>query len=90
MNGELKSHKEAYLVLVQNQKDLAVANKVYGSGTNTFGYAGRNDEYAIIWRKRIAENLPKRHKIDFMKHSIRGMIRKCRIADEMAKKEKVM
>lgn len=77
-------------MLVQNQKDLAVANKVYGSGTNTFGYAGRNAEYAKIWRKRIAENFAKRHEISFMKHSIKGQIKQARIADEMAKREQVM
>ena len=33
-------------MLVQNQKDLLVANKVYGNTTTTFGWAGRNAEYA--------------------------------------------
>ena len=40
-------------MLVQNQKDLRVANRMYGRKLPTFGYAGRNDEYAEYWRKLI-------------------------------------
>lgn len=43
-------------MLVQNQKDLRVANRMYGRKLPTFGYAGRNDEYAQYWRKLIKKN----------------------------------
>ena len=33
-------------MLVQNQKDLLIANKVYGNTSTVFGWAGRNAEYA--------------------------------------------
>lgn len=40
-------------MLVQNLKDLRVANRMYGRKLPTFGYAGHNDEYAQYWRKLI-------------------------------------
>ena len=45
-------------MLVQNQKDLRVANRMYGRKLPTFGYAGRNDEYAQYWRKLIKKKWP--------------------------------
>lgn len=42
-------------MLVQNQKDLLVANVVYGNTSTAFGWAGRNAEYAQYWRKIIKD-----------------------------------
>ena len=74
-------------MLVQNQKDLLVANKVYGNTSTVFGWAGRNAEYAQYWRKIIRDYFAKRHINKLYKKSIHGKIRKCREADRMAKME---
>lgn len=74
-------------MLVQNQKDLLVANKVYGNTSTAFGWAGRNDEYAQYWRKIIKDYFAKRHTSKIYKKSIHGKIRECREADRMAKME---
>lgn len=44
-------------MLVQNQNDLRVANRMYGRKLPTFGYAGRNDEYGQYWRKLIKKKM---------------------------------
>lgn len=77
-------------MLVQNQKDLLVANKVYGNTTTVFGWAGRNAEYAKYWRKIIKDYFVKRHTSKIYKKSIHGKIRECREADRMAKVESGM
>lgn len=74
-------------MLVQNQKDLLVANKVYGNTSTAFGWAGRNAEYAQYWRKIIREYFAKRHASKLCRKSIHGKIRECRKADRMAKME---
>lgn len=74
-------------MLVQNQKDLLIANKVYGNTSIVFGWAGRNAEYAQYWRKIIREYFAKRHTSKLFKKSIHGKIRECREADRMAKME---
>ena len=74
-------------MLVQNQKDLLVANKVYGNTPTVFGWAGRNAEYAKYWRKIIREYFAKRHASKLCRKSIHGKIRECRKADRMAKME---
>lgn len=77
-------------MLVQNQKDLLVANKVYGNTPTVFGWAGRNAEYAKYWRKIIKDYFVKRHTSKIYKKSIHGKIRECREADRMAKVESGM
>lgn len=74
-------------MLVQNQKDLLVANKVYGNTSTAFGWAGRNAKYAEYWRKIIREYFAKRHTSRLFRKSIHGKIRECRKADRMAKME---
>jgi len=74
-------------MLVQNQKDLLVANKVYGNTSTVFGWAGRNAKYAEYWRKIIREYFAKRHASKLCRKSIHGKIRECREADRMAKME---
>lgn len=74
-------------MLVQNQKDLLVANKVYGNTSTVFGWAGRNAKYAEYWRKLIREHFAKRHTSRLFRKSIHGKIKKCREADRMAKIE---
>ena len=74
-------------MLVQNQKDLLVANKVYGNTSTVFGWAGRNAEYAKYWRKIIKDYFAKRHTSKIYKKSIHGKIGECREADRMAKME---
>lgn len=71
-------------MLVQNQKDLLVANKVYRHQPQVFGWAGRNAEYAEYWRKIIREYFAKRHTSRLFRKSIHGKIKKCREADRMA------
>lgn len=77
-------------MLVQNQKDLLVANKVYGNTSTAFGWAGRNAKYAEYWRKIIKDYFAKRHTSKIYKKSIHGKIRECREADRMAKVESGM
>nr|DAY34457.1 MAG TPA: hypothetical protein [Caudoviricetes sp.] len=77
-------------MLVQNQKDLLVANKVYGNTSTVFGWAGRNVEYAQYWRKIIREYFAKRHTSRLFRKSIHGKIRECRESDRMAKVESGM
>lgn len=74
-------------MLVQNKKDLLVANKVYGNAPTVFGWAGRNAEYAEYWRKIIRKYFAKRHVSKLCRKSIHGKIRECREADRMAKME---
>lgn len=74
-------------MLVQNQKDLLVANKVYGNTSTVFGWAGRNVKYAEYWRKIIREYFAKRHVSKLCRKSIHGKIKECREADRMAKME---
>lgn len=74
-------------MLVQNQKDLLIANKVYGNTSIVFGWAGRNAEYAQYWRKIIREYFAKRHTSRLFRKSIHGKIKKCREADRTAKIE---
>lgn len=74
-------------MLVQNQKDLLVANKVYGNTSTVFGWAGRNAKYAEYWRKIIKDYFAKRHTSKLFRKSIHGKIRECREADRMAKME---
>lgn len=77
-------------MLVQNQKDLLVANKVYGNTSTAFGWAGRNAKYAEYWRKIIKDYFAKRHTSKLFRKSIHGKIRECREADRMAKVESGM
>jgi hypothetical protein len=74
-------------MLVQNQKDLKLANKRYGQIPTRFGWAGRNDEYGQYWRKIIREYFAKRHISKLYRKAIHGKIRECREADRMAKME---
>lgn len=74
-------------MLVQNQKDLLVANKIYGNTSTVFGWAGRNAEYAEYWRKIIKDYFAKRHTSTLCRKSIHGKIKECRKADRMAKVE---
>ena len=53
-------------MLVQNQKDLRVANRMYGRKLPTFGWAGHNDEYAQYWRKLIKAKWPKRNSKQYL------------------------
>lgn len=76
-------------MLVQNQKDLLVANKVYGNAPTVFGWAGRNAEYSQYWRKIIREYFAKRHTSRLFRKSIHGKIKECRKADRMAKMEEL-
>lgn len=77
-------------MLVQNQKDLLVANNVYGHQPQVFGWAGRNAKYAEYWRKIIRDYFAKRHTNKLYKKSIHGKFRECREADRMAKVESGM
>ena len=74
-------------MLVQNQKDLLVANTVYGNTSTVFGWAGRNAEYGQYWRKIIRDYFAKRHTSRLFRKSIHGKIRECREANRMAKME---
>ena len=74
-------------MLVQNQKDLRVANRMYGRKPPTFGYAGRNDEYAQYWRKLIKKKWPLRNKSRWNKKVVLSWVRLARIADLNARGE---
>lgn len=74
-------------MLVQNKKDLLVANKVYGNTSTVFGWAGRNAEYAQYWRKIIREYFAKRHVSKLCRIAIHGKIKECRITDRLARME---
>ena len=73
-------------MLVQNQKDLRVANRMYGRKLPTFGYAGRN-EYAQYWRKLIKKKWPLRNKSRWNKKVVLSWVRLARIADLNARGE---
>lgn len=74
-------------MLVQNQNDLRVANRVYGRKLPTFGYAGRNDEYGQYWRKLIKKKWPLRNKSRWNKKVVLSLVRLARIADLNARGE---
>ena len=74
-------------MLVQNQKDLIVVNRMYGRKLPTFGYAGRNDEYGQYWRKLIKKKWPLRNKSRWNKKVVLSWIRLARIADLNARGE---
>ena len=74
-------------MLVQNQKDLRVANKRYGQSPTRFGWAGRNDEYAQYWRKLIKKKWPLRNKSRWNKKVVLSWVRLARIADLNARGE---
>lgn len=75
-------------MLVQNQNDLRVANRMYGRKLPTFGYADRNDEYAQYWRKLIKSKWPERHQSRWNKKVILSWIKLARTADLHARNEK--
>lgn len=64
-----------------------IANTKLGRIKGTFGWAGKNAEYAKIWRKKIAEDFASRHLSKLAKKGLRYKIEQCRIADDMARKE---
>lgn len=74
-------------MLVQNQNDLRVANRVYGRKLPTFGYADRNDEYGQYWRKLIKKKWPLRNKSRWNKKVVLSWVRLARIADLNARGE---
>lgn len=74
-------------MLVQNLKDLRVANRMYGRKLPTFGYAGHNDEYAQYWRKLIKKKWPLRNKSRWNKKVVLSWVRLARIADLNARGE---
>lgn len=74
-------------MLVQNQKDLRVANRMYGRKLPTFGYAGHNDEYGQYWRKLIKKKWPLRNKSRWNKKVVLSWVRLARIADLNARGE---
>ena len=74
-------------MLVQNQKDLRVANRMYGRKLPTFGYAGRNDEYAQYWRKLIKAKWTKRNQSRWNKKVILSWVKLARTADLHARNE---
>ena len=74
-------------MLVQNQKDLLVANKVYGNTSIRFGWAGRNDEYGQYWRKLIKAKWPERHQSRWNKKVILSWVKLARTADRHARNE---
>ncbi len=74
-------------MLVQNQKDLRVANRMYGRKLPAFGYAGRNDEYGQYWRKLIKKKWPLRNKSRWNKKVVLSWVRLARIADLNARGE---
>ena len=74
-------------MLVQNQKDLRVANRMYGQKLPTFGYAGRNDEYGQYWRKLIKKKWPLRNKSRWNKKVVLSWVMLARIADLNARGE---
>lgn len=75
-------------MLVQSQKDLMVANRMYGRKLPTFGYTGRNDEYAQYWRKLIKKKWPLRNKSRWNKKVILSWVKLARTADLHARNEK--
>ena len=75
-------------MLVQNQNDLRVANRMYGRKLPTFGYAVRNDEYAQYWRKLIKAKWPKRNQSRWNKKVILSWVKLARTADLHARNEK--
>lgn len=74
-------------MLVQNLKDLRVANRMYGRKLPAFGYAGRNDEYGQYWRKLIKKKWPLRNKSRWNKKVVLSWVRLARIADLNARGE---
>lgn len=74
-------------MIVQNQKDLRVANRMYGRKLPTFGYAGRNDEYGQYWRKLIKKKWPLRNKSRWNKKVVLSWVRLARIANLNARGE---
>lgn len=74
-------------MLVQNQKDLRVANRMYGRKLPAFGYAGRNDEYAQYWRKLIKAKWHKRNQSRWNKKVILSWVKLARTADLHARNE---
>ena len=75
-------------MLVQNQNDLRVANRMYRRKLPTFGSAGRNDEYAQYWRKLIKAKWPKRNQSRWNKKVILSWVKLARTADLHARNEK--
>ena len=75
-------------MIVQNQKDLRVANRMYGRKLPIFGYAGRNDEYAQYWRKLIKAKWHKRNQSRWNKKVILSWVKLARTADLHARNEK--
>lgn len=75
-------------MLVQNLKDLRVANRMYGQKLPTFGYAGRNDEYAQYWRKLIKKKWSLRNKSRWNKKVILSWVKLARKADIHARNER--
>lgn len=75
-------------MIVQNQKDLRVANRMYGRKLPTFGYVGRNDEYAQYWRKLIKAKWAQRNQSRWNKKVILSWVKLARTADLHARNEK--
>lgn len=74
-------------MIVQNQKDLRVANRMYGRKLPTFGYAVRNDEYGEYWRKLIKAKWSKRNQSRWNKKVILSWVKLARTADLHARNE---
>lgn len=72
------------MMLVQNQNDLELANKMYREIPTIFGCAGHNAEYAKAKRKEISKYFANRHVNKLYRKSIYGKIRECRRADRLA------
>ena len=64
-----------------------LADTKFGKIQGTFGWAGKNAEYAKLWRKKISEDFANRHHSKLAKKGLRYKIEQCRIADDMARKE---
>ena len=61
---------------------------MYGQKLPTFGYAGRNDEYAQYWRKLIKKKWPLRNKSRWNKKVILSWVKLARKADIHARNER--
>lgn len=71
-------------MLVQNQNDLELANKIYREIPITFDCAGHNAECAKAKRKEISKYFANRYVNKLYRKSIYGKIKECRRADRLA------
>lgn len=73
--------------MIEYLTNTNLANTKFGKIQGTFGWSGKNAEYAKLQRKKISEDFANRHHSKLAKKGLRYKIEQCRIADDMARKE---